>query len=83
MQQIYTGEAKIVVARKDHVCSESRCHQIPKGSHYLLMVMAPWHEFNDSKKWVRHKVCLSCADKCGMHTEQTLKQLKDLGQELP
>jgi len=71
-----SGEIKVVVSRKDRVCSEHSYHRIQKGDRYLLMVMAPWHEMSDGKKWLRRTVCLRCAEEYGMHTNETRKQLE-------
>lgn len=64
-------------ARKEHRCTEDY-RTIKPGDIYLYAEMAPWHEFNQSKKWQFIRACLRCAERFGLHNSDTRKQLEEL-----
>lgn len=68
--------AAIRTARKDRKCTGRSYHTIRKGDRYLYAASPPWHEFNDSGRWMVIAVCLKCADHYGLHTSETMKQLE-------
>lgn len=65
-------------ARKAHRCTETSYHTIEPGSQYLYAVCPPWHEFNRSRppKFETIRACLRCAERFGMHTSETRRQVE-------
>jgi len=67
---------KIIFASKDYICSEHSYHKITKGELHLVQTMTPWHEANESKKFLTYRTCLRCAERYGMMCSETRAQLK-------
>ena len=79
------GVYKIRTARKRHQCTEAGHHDIEPGDRYLCGECPPEHEMNQSRKtdpggrkWWIIRACLRCAERYGLHSSDTRKQLEEL-----
>lgn len=77
------GTYTIRRARREYRCTETGYHSIYPGDLYLCAVYPPEHDMNDSRKWWVIKACLRCAEKFGMHTSETRKQLGAKSDQVP
>jgi hypothetical protein len=71
------SERVIRRARTEKTCSEHSYHLIRPGDLYLAQRMAPWHDMNQTKKWVVLYTCLRCAEHYGLMCSDNRQQLAD------
>lgn len=70
-----TGRSKLVKAKKEYQCVEHSYHRIEKGQLHLCQVMMPWHDMNQSGKYITYRVCVRCAKHYGQLNSDMRKQL--------
>ena len=67
---------KIRVARKQHTCTEANYHTILPGDSYYFAAAPPWHDCNTSGKWWVMRVCIRCAIRQCLGTEEIRQQMR-------
>lgn len=69
------GRSKLTKAAKEYRCTEHSYHRIAKGELHLVEVMMPWHDMNQSGKYVTYRTCIRCAKHYGLLDSDMRKQI--------
>lgn len=72
------GTYKIRRCRKEAICTEQTWHKIARGDYYLYGACPPEHDINDGKTWRIIRACLKCAERYGLHTNDTRKRAEEI-----